>query len=254
MSKETKELAQSLGEMAKDKAKDVANTATDGIMQAIENMDPKYAKETLGTLFPVLSLPVKLLIVLMSLACVALSGAMAYEMHGLPAQFDVYDVATICALPLVGILLLCGWVGAERAQQDLLVCMITYTLLFSLTVTSFFSMPVTRFWIPMITVPLSTASLSQRAHIQYSRVLLTKGEAISTAVAHGMTVTIIHSMCSIERIRFMVFQAAGACLASADSCIFYSIVSGRRQAAAPCRRGPWPRFRRAPHRAPASRQ
>lgn len=55
MSKETKELAQSLGEMAKDKAKDVANTATDGIMQAIENMDPKYAKETLGTLFPVLS-------------------------------------------------------------------------------------------------------------------------------------------------------------------------------------------------------
>lgn len=108
MSKETKELAQSLGEMAKDKAKDVANTATDGIMQAIENMDPKYAKETLGTLFPVLSLPIKLLIVLMCLACVAISGAMAFEMHGLPAQFDVYDVAVICALPLVGILLLCA--------------------------------------------------------------------------------------------------------------------------------------------------
>jgi hypothetical protein len=108
VSKETKELAQSLSEVVKDKAKDVANTASDGIMQAIENMDPKYAKETLGTLFPVLSLPVKLLIVLMSLACVALSGAMAYEMHGLPAQFDVYDVAAICALPLVGILLLCA--------------------------------------------------------------------------------------------------------------------------------------------------
>ena len=50
----------------------------------------------------------------------------------------------------LGILLLCGWVGAERAQQDLLVCMITYTLLFSLTVTSFFSMPVTRYLADML--------------------------------------------------------------------------------------------------------
>ena len=50
----------------------------------------------------------------------------------------------------MGILLLCGWVGAERAQQDLLVCMITYTLLFSLTVTSFFSMPVTRYLADML--------------------------------------------------------------------------------------------------------
>lgn len=49
-----------------------------------------------------------------------------------------------------GILLLCGWVGAQRDQQDLLVCMITYTLLFSLTVTSFFSMPVTRYLADML--------------------------------------------------------------------------------------------------------
>lgn len=108
MSKETKVLAQALGEIAKDKAKDVAATATDGIMHAIENMDPKYAKETLGTLFPVLSLPVKLLIVLMCMTCVALSGALAFEMRAQPAQFDVYDVAVICSLPLVGILLLCA--------------------------------------------------------------------------------------------------------------------------------------------------
>lgn len=37
----------------------------------------------------------------------------------------------------LSILLLCSWAGAERTQQDLLVCMVTYTLLSSLTVTSF---------------------------------------------------------------------------------------------------------------------
>ena len=63
----------------------------------------------------------------------------------------------ICTGPMLlgvvlqlGILLLCGWVGAQRDQQDLLVCMITYTLLFSLTVTSFFSMPVTRYLADML--------------------------------------------------------------------------------------------------------
>ena len=40
--------------------------------------------------------------------------------------------------------------GAARADQDLLVCMVTYTLLASLTVTSFFSMPVTRFLADML--------------------------------------------------------------------------------------------------------
>ena len=40
--------------------------------------------------------------------------------------------------------------GRPRDQQDLLVCMITYTLLFSLTVTSFFSMPVTRYLADML--------------------------------------------------------------------------------------------------------
>ena len=50
----------------------------------------------------------------------------------------------------VGMLVLCGWAGAARADQDLLVCMVTYTLLASLTVTSFFSMPVTRFLADML--------------------------------------------------------------------------------------------------------
>ncbi len=40
---------------------------------------------------------------------------------------------------------LCDKTGGSRHSRELLVCMITYTLLFSLTVTSFLSMVVTRF-------------------------------------------------------------------------------------------------------------
>ncbi len=50
----------------------------------------------------------------------------------------------------VGILVLCGLWGVGRANQDLLVCMVTYTLLASLTLASFFSMPVTRFLADML--------------------------------------------------------------------------------------------------------
>lgn len=50
----------------------------------------------------------------------------------------------------VGILLLCGLAGIPRAQQDLLVCMVTYTLLSSLMVSSFFSMPITRYLADML--------------------------------------------------------------------------------------------------------
>ena len=68
-----------------------------------------------------------------------------FRRKGLFASLRAYGYAgIICTGPMLlgvalqmGILLLCGWVGAERAQQDLLVCMITYTLLFSLTVTSY---------------------------------------------------------------------------------------------------------------------
>ena len=52
-------------------------------------------------------------------------------------------------------------------------------------------------------VPLPTASLSQRAHIQYIVVLLTNSEAMTTNSAHGMTVRISHNMCKTERIRGM---------------------------------------------------
>lgn len=77
---------------------------------------------------------------------------------GLFASLRAYGYAgIICTGPMLlgvllqlGILLLCSWAGAPRDQQDLLVCMITYTLLFSLTVTSFFSMPVTRYLADML--------------------------------------------------------------------------------------------------------
>ena len=81
-----------------------------------------------------------------------------FRRKGLFASLRAYGYAgVICTGPMLlgialqmGILLLCSWAGADRSQQDLLVCMITYTLLFSLTVTSFFSMPVTRYLADML--------------------------------------------------------------------------------------------------------
>ena len=66
-----------------------------------------------------------------------------------------------------------------------------------------FSMPVMRFLMPRMTLPLSTDNLSQRAHIQYMVVLLTKNDAATTNSAQGITVRINHSMCSTERIKAM---------------------------------------------------
>ena len=81
-----------------------------------------------------------------------------FRRKGLFASLRAYGYAgVICTGPMLlgialqlGILLLCSWAGAPRSQQDLLVCMITYTLLFSLTVTSFLSMPVTRYLADML--------------------------------------------------------------------------------------------------------
>lgn len=78
--------------------------------------------------------------------------------RGLFATMRAYGYAGIvCTGPMllgvllqVGILVLCGLWGVGRVNQDLLVCMVTYTLLASLTLTSFFSMPVTRFLADML--------------------------------------------------------------------------------------------------------
>lgn len=81
-----------------------------------------------------------------------------FRRRGLFATMRAYGYAGIvCTGPMllgvllqVGILVLCGLWGVGRANQDLLVCMVTYTLLASLLLTSFFSMPVTRFLADML--------------------------------------------------------------------------------------------------------
>lgn len=63
----------------------------------------------------------------------------------------------ICAGPmllgvllLLGVMLLCSLFGISNFHRELLICMITYTLLASVTVTSFFSMVVTRYVADML--------------------------------------------------------------------------------------------------------
>lgn len=81
-----------------------------------------------------------------------------FRRKGLFASLRAYGYAgVICTGPMLlgvamqmGVLLFCGWAGASRSQQELLVCMITYTLLSSLLVTSFFSMPLTRYLADML--------------------------------------------------------------------------------------------------------
>ena len=65
--------------------------------------------------------------------------------------------AVICAGPmllgvilLLGIMALCSLFGVGTHTRELLICMITYTLLASVTVSSFFSMVVTRYVADML--------------------------------------------------------------------------------------------------------
>ena len=55
---------------------------------------------------------------------------------------------------------MCDRTGASKQSRELLVCMITYTLLASLTVTSFLSMVVTRFIADMLYEEKNEAVLS----------------------------------------------------------------------------------------------
>ena len=76
-----------------------------------------------------------------------------FHRRGLMAMLRAYGYAgVICAGPMLlgvllqfGVLIVSGWWQVGRPDRDLLVCMITYTLLASLVLTSFLSMPVTRF-------------------------------------------------------------------------------------------------------------
>ena len=81
-----------------------------------------------------------------------------FQKRGLVATAKAYGYAgVICTGPmllgivlLVGIAFICDHTGATRHNRELLNCMITYTLLASLTVTSFFSMVVTRYIADML--------------------------------------------------------------------------------------------------------
>lgn len=81
-----------------------------------------------------------------------------FRKQGIFARVRAYGYAgAICAGPMMlgvililGLMLLCGLTHTPRADKELLVCMITYTLLASLLITSFFSMPLTRFLADML--------------------------------------------------------------------------------------------------------
>ena len=81
-----------------------------------------------------------------------------FQKRGLAATVRAYGYAgVICTGPmllgivlLVGVSFLCDQTGATRHNRELLICMITYTLLASLTVTNFFSMVVTRYIADML--------------------------------------------------------------------------------------------------------
>lgn len=81
-----------------------------------------------------------------------------FEKKGILNSVKAYGYATvICSGPmllgvilLLGIMYLCARSGVDSHSKELLICMITYTLLASITVTSLFSMVITRFTADML--------------------------------------------------------------------------------------------------------
>ena len=81
-----------------------------------------------------------------------------FQKKGVLNTAKAYGYASvICAGPmllgvllLLGIMFLCNLFGTDTHTRELLICMITYTLLASVTVTSFFSMVVTRYVADML--------------------------------------------------------------------------------------------------------
>ena len=81
-----------------------------------------------------------------------------FEKKGILNSVKAYGYATvICSGPMIlgvilllGIMFLCGRAGVSVQSRELLICMITYTLLASILVTSLFSMVITRFTADML--------------------------------------------------------------------------------------------------------
>ncbi|MBQ1962093.1 MAG: exopolysaccharide Pel transporter PelG, partial [Clostridia bacterium] len=90
-----------------------------------------------------------------------------FHKKGIINTTKAYGYATvICAGPmllgvllLLGIMAVCSWFETATATRELLICMITYTLLASVTVSSFFSMVVTRYVADMLFEDTNTAVL-----------------------------------------------------------------------------------------------
>ena len=86
-------------------------------------------------------------------------AGIGFELEKLFSKKGIFALAraygysgVICAGPmllgmvlLMGVRMLAAWGGVDRAHQELLTCMITYTLLASLTVTNCLSMVTTRY-------------------------------------------------------------------------------------------------------------
>lgn len=81
-----------------------------------------------------------------------------FDKKGLMNSVKAYGYATvICSGPmllgvllLLGIMYICGCAGVHTHTRELLICMITYTLLASILVTSVFNMVITRFTADML--------------------------------------------------------------------------------------------------------
>lgn len=77
-------------------------------VSSIDGLDEKYAKETMMTLWPELSLPVKLIVLVMSLGTVIICCLNAAGIY-LVATEDVLDEIIVSFLPLFGLFVFCTW-------------------------------------------------------------------------------------------------------------------------------------------------
>ncbi|MGL5397298.1 MAG: hypothetical protein ACRDBQ_18775 [Shewanella sp.] len=75
---------------------------------SIEGLDEKYAKETMMTLWPELSLPVKLIVLMMSIGTVIICGLNAAGLYEVATE-DVLDQVIVSILPLFGLFVFCTW-------------------------------------------------------------------------------------------------------------------------------------------------
>ena len=109
-----------------------------------------------------------------------------FHRRGLMAMLRAYGYAgVICAGPMLlgvllqfGVLIVSGWWQVGRPDRDLLVCMITYTLLASLVLTSFLSMPVTRFLADLPSFWGSTGIMLVVGAVLYTVFLLFSGATL----------------------------------------------------------------------------